>query len=640
MPHLPRSPFSTPLSGSARETELRLRGIFLRNKKRPPVWLLALTLGICVLCGSLVSCQKSSSPPDDSVLENALYQAAVPGSFLETTIPYSPDDDSSFIARPLAVVPQDGYTLAAYSFSNHRGYLLAVGVLDNQSAELTAPVFVAGGEGSLPHVTTFQSDGDTHLLYTANSYRQGYSAGAAGVIRLDGPDFTWVWPVEGDLRSVDSQASQDYDTFWEHRKPLLCPGGVDLFQENTSFAAADGTPPQWTPESNELFYPAPEDELPIGVMYQSRVWLEEFTRERNNPLDAVNTSALWYIQSLTADDFQYPNQKDSESAYTLLARADTDDSLYFAVHILFDQETGSISTAYDYAVGSLEEVTEQVLNDQTREEAISRFQQRDSLILAHYQQLYPGQRVYWLGQEPSQPQEGDIRLDSVAYAGEALLYETTGVAFSIQKDVYGPGYWGRFVQPALIVLSQGQDGSFQSVLGEPNFSTDGMAIEDVIRQVNWSLLDLEVCLYRDGYPNPIGPGNWCDLFRPAYEGEPDLQILEGYTPIYYPGDHWERWSVEGFSALRYYQAAEDRYTLNTVDVTRDDLYTPRGIRVGATRAEVLAAYPEAVSGDYWGQYPGQDYLWYSKDSNDFGAAILFFFQGDTLSQITLRDMFD
>lgn len=71
-----------------------------------------------------------------------------------------------------------------------------------------------------------------------------------------------------------------------------------------------------------------------------------------------------------------------------------------------------------------------------------------------------------------------------------------------------------------------------------------------------------------------------------------------------------------------------------------DLYTPRNIRVGATRAEVQAAYPEAVSEDYWGQYPGQDYLWYCSDPNDFGPAILFFFDGDTLRQITLTNMFD
>lgn len=62
--------------------------------------------------------------------------------------------------------------------------------------------------------------------------------------------------------------------------------------------------------------------------------------------------------------------------------------------------------------------------------------------------------------------------------------------------------------------------------------------------------------------------------------------------------------------------------------------------MGASREDVLTAYPEAVSEDYWGKYPGQDYLWYCRDSNDFGPAILFFFNGDILHQITLTNMFD
>ena len=35
--NVPCSPFSTRLSGSAKETELRIRSIFQWKKKRPPV---------------------------------------------------------------------------------------------------------------------------------------------------------------------------------------------------------------------------------------------------------------------------------------------------------------------------------------------------------------------------------------------------------------------------------------------------------------------------------------------------------------------------------------------------------------------------------------------------------------------------
>lgn len=59
----PRSPFTTRLSGSARETELRIRSIFLWKKMRPPVLLMVLIGMLILLCGSLVSCRVKSPPP-------------------------------------------------------------------------------------------------------------------------------------------------------------------------------------------------------------------------------------------------------------------------------------------------------------------------------------------------------------------------------------------------------------------------------------------------------------------------------------------------------------------------------------------------------------------------------------------------
>lgn len=64
VPIPPRSPLSTRLSGSARETELRIRSIFQWKKKRPPLLLMALMGSLILLCGSLVSCQvKAAAPP-------------------------------------------------------------------------------------------------------------------------------------------------------------------------------------------------------------------------------------------------------------------------------------------------------------------------------------------------------------------------------------------------------------------------------------------------------------------------------------------------------------------------------------------------------------------------------------------------
>ena len=68
---IPYTPFSTPLSKSAKETELRLHNIFSGPKKRLPALFLALVFSVCVLCGNLVSCQEAEPglpPPDLSVV--------------------------------------------------------------------------------------------------------------------------------------------------------------------------------------------------------------------------------------------------------------------------------------------------------------------------------------------------------------------------------------------------------------------------------------------------------------------------------------------------------------------------------------------------------------------------------------------
>lgn len=59
------SPFATHLSGSAKETELRLRNIFQWKKKRPPAVLLILAALIALSCGSLVSCQVRETPLEE-----------------------------------------------------------------------------------------------------------------------------------------------------------------------------------------------------------------------------------------------------------------------------------------------------------------------------------------------------------------------------------------------------------------------------------------------------------------------------------------------------------------------------------------------------------------------------------------------
>ena len=157
--------------------------------------------------------------------------------------------------------------------------------------------------------------------------------------------------------------------------------------------------------------------------------------------------------------------------------------------------------------------------------------------------------------------------------------------------------------------------------------------------------DPEVCLYRDGFSTPIGPGSWTDSMFPDFE--PETSVFEEGDPIYWPGDYWENWSVDGggdaggVSALRYYSADSGSFSLNRMETGRADMVTPRGIRVGATREEVLAAYPGLLSDekDWTWAYP-DDYLWYCDDVNGIGPHLYFYFVNDVVYMIQMVDLFN
>ena len=80
----PYTPLSTPLSGSARQAEARIRNLFQGPKRRPPVWLMALTLLLIFSCGGLVTCRTAATPPPE---EGApVFSLTTPG---EESVPFS-----------------------------------------------------------------------------------------------------------------------------------------------------------------------------------------------------------------------------------------------------------------------------------------------------------------------------------------------------------------------------------------------------------------------------------------------------------------------------------------------------------------------------------------------------------------------
>ena len=100
--NMPRTPFSTPLSGSARETEIRLRNIFSGPKKRPPLPFLILMFSVCIFCGNLVSCQMAE--PDAPALPDI--SASLP-EIPDISLPDPPEQKLEMEIQEHQVVLQD-----------------------------------------------------------------------------------------------------------------------------------------------------------------------------------------------------------------------------------------------------------------------------------------------------------------------------------------------------------------------------------------------------------------------------------------------------------------------------------------------------------------------------------------------------
>ncbi len=113
----PNTYFSTPLSGSAKETQLRIRNIFQGAKKRPPLWLMALVVLSILLCGGLVSCQGQSALPEVSGSTSSSGSQVRPASGLISMETQYYDDHGNYIEIP-RLVPPNGQTNQAIDAIN------------------------------------------------------------------------------------------------------------------------------------------------------------------------------------------------------------------------------------------------------------------------------------------------------------------------------------------------------------------------------------------------------------------------------------------------------------------------------------------------------------------------------------------
>ena len=352
---MPRTPFSTPLSKSAKETELRIRNIISGPKKRPPIPFLVLVFSLCVFCGNIVSSQIAEETSPTPLEHTAVLSSSSAQSIPETgAVPINPenppkneeeewllqalfqaaDQEASFqlpAARLLSSVHGDGCLLGAAFVEDHLENTLILGVMDTETHALTGPVYRYAMKNAVPGVVAFQDyDGEDCLLYTVNGMMMGQYGGRAGVVRLAGKDIVWAWPVEGDVRDPDSVLRNEYEDYFSGRLAVMAPGGVDIYTVNPEFAWDKDEPwSMWQLEYNELFYNDPSDStaLPMPIYFQSLRWLVETT----------NDPGGWQVVSLTLDE-ERSDPEQMLDCYTLHAKETMGDSELTA-DLFFSYET-------------------------------------------------------------------------------------------------------------------------------------------------------------------------------------------------------------------------------------------------------------------------------------------------------------
>lgn len=252
----------------------------------------------------------------------------------------------------LQVYQQDDYTMAAASFQDSYAAYLVIGAIDNTTGYLAHTPYISTRQGGSAHASLFQQDGKTYMLYTFNYMSQGLIYGESGAVGLEEGHLLWAWPIQGSLLDGEPRLQSDYNAYWTDHLALIAPGGVDIFQR-TQYDVINGDGPQWSFYYKEPLYSVPEDDLPVDVYTQIRIWLDEFTRDSNNPWNSLNASAVWQIVSITPVDGRFANiSEDGTTTYFLIAKADRGGELYFTASILFDHTAGQVSEVIEFALGT------------------------------------------------------------------------------------------------------------------------------------------------------------------------------------------------------------------------------------------------------------------------------------------------
>lgn len=679
--NVPHTRLSTRMSGSAKETEQRLRNLFARHK-RPALLLVAVVALAIGLCGGLVAC-RSTTQAGSFTMDTQYYDAL--GNYIEIPRLTAEGEGAQAVNQALTALKSQYQTVMDAPMNTVGGqqclfypavterYDNLIFYLDSASSGsdggLYTLVYDRQEDRVVPLAEALELAGTTEdaLCRGAEEYLNGELAGTeVALAARDGAVTGFRIRDDGGVEfyltcmTDDADPAVDAVDGWQHLlayadgnwRHYNCKATLMLTEELLIPAeelAGFDTPLwyQWGPSGG-----VPEggfllQQIPEQVENQAQVFLEGegyhappdslLLRVCFDDLSGLELASEWQgYDAMECYRMTY-SVPDTHRAVDLLFFRRGEDYTYVGELIGMDYQTveptrlASVGP-YNYAV--MYHLLEQgILTAFPEADAMLRdapmpLAARNAAVAYFYSNRPADMSIFFADQAPLQPEGRTMRIDEASYLGLRQLYETYGVVYQLRCSGWEDGDWYSYPEPLWLVFQLGQGGDMTTVLGE---SVPRETVEQ-----GYHLVDGTVALWRDGYPNPAGPGSEVGFFQE----EPVVTVLEGAEPIYQAGDWWQQMEWEGLSALCYCNA-DGGYAIQRLETTRTDLFTDRGIRVGSTRAEVEAAYGEKLSRtDYWGLYPGEDYLWYCADPEGWGAAILFFFDGDQVSRIVLNNMFN
>ena len=640
---MPRTPFSTGLSGSAKEVELRLRNIFSGPKKRPPILLLALMACVCVFCGNLVSCQPAEAevpaPPDASASGSSSAEAADEAArwmrYWEEAAPKlleQRDDYSTEYGRSEPLLNQRGeelnLLLLMWTPDAHAGgfYNLLLGTFD-QEGELV-DYYDIGGDAGL-YSTWEEADG-LHLVCANTATYQGWEGGGAPMhFRFDGNTLEVV-----DLpRSIAEQnAIAGQDDGGLPFKYLPIPGAVEVYRRTEGWSNMSPEwqgVPQWEYQGTVSLTTAKDvDPIPAAVRDAARDYIAhadwESVPTAGAPVLRLEERAQWSDFSQLSLCREWKEKEGLVLSAWDLDFGDPGNPNYYLngnTHLLFlreGEELAFLTTFYDHP---LEGAPEQ-----------------DLLAGLSPYNWYAVEALYDAGYLTARPKLADIftevpaprqALDLAAvwlggYDPDGVISALEPRCFCVEEPywmgVYSLSYHrrqdGKAMPEQLLFFEVSSFRTFQRLAR----ALPAEEVEDMEKQARAAvhgLVDYEVALWDLQYPDSptaYGPGNYDGVFTAQGSEE-----------------HGDTWTEYGDRYTAQYRSGgwNNRFCIS-LDTTRR-LPTTRGVKVGDSRAKVRAAYPEAKSGPY----PGLegDCLWYEGR----GADLIFFFENDAASRLVLKE---